>query len=283
MHKHPWFNLTIHDDQELAAHLDGEVVERETLHEWPLSFVERVTTQQRQWIYKSQYGPTVEADFYAVARSDLLDPASTIYQAGGYTCTLHPYIDAPLIEDLELTEEQAIPMARQIRAQMDEIGGDLPYLYDISTPGRWLALAENTLHDTSTLIERREYTATTSEMVADLQCWARSDAAIEAIQSRPGHVHGDLTGDNVFVLPDGSYRVIDWQRPWIGPTELDVVSLIESLGFSPADHVSPAMVQVRHFTVIHWFTQCATIWFPEAMENYDRFTVEWVSKLRSLS
>ena len=58
MHKHTHFDLAIHDDLELAAHIGGEILARETLHEWPLSCVERVTTQQGQWIYKSQFGPT---------------------------------------------------------------------------------------------------------------------------------------------------------------------------------------------------------------------------------
>jgi len=36
MYKHPHFDLTIH----------GEILARERLHEWPLSYVERVTTPQ---------------------------------------------------------------------------------------------------------------------------------------------------------------------------------------------------------------------------------------------
>jgi hypothetical protein len=283
MYKHPHFNLYIHDDQELATHLGGEILERETLHEWPLSYVERVATVQGQWIYKSQFGPTVEAEFYAVARSDLLGQVRTIYQADGHACTLRDYIDAPLIEDLDLTEMQAALMVRQVRSQMNAIEGDLPYLYDIRTPDQWLALAERTLQDIVALIGQKRYTATTSEMVQTLQRWARSDSTIEAVRSHPGHVHGDLHGDNVFVLPDGSYRVIDWQRPFRGPTELDVASMIESLGFNPLNHVSPGIVQIRDFVLIHWITVCAVRWYPEATQGYDRLTAEQVLEIQSLS
>ena len=76
-----------------------------------------MTTRRGQWIYKSRFGPTVEAAFYAVARSDLLGQARTITQADGYgyTCTLRDYIVAPLIEDIDLTEAQAARIARQVR------------------------------------------------------------------------------------------------------------------------------------------------------------------------
>ncbi|MBN1641418.1 MAG: aminoglycoside phosphotransferase family protein [Anaerolineae bacterium] len=283
MYRHPYFNLTLHDDRELAAYLGAEVLGRETLHEWPLSCVQRVTTAQGEWIYKSQFGPTVEAAFYRAARSALLSPVRVLYQADGDTCTLRAYVDAPLIEALDLTEDKAARMARQLRAQMDAIEGDLPYLYDIRTPDRWLAFADRALADIAALIEQGRYTATTPDMVVQLRGWAHAEPAIEAIQRLPGHVHGDLCGDNVFVLPDGSYRVIDWQRPFLGPTEVDVASLIDSLGFDPLHYVHPAIVQVRCFVLIQWVTVCATRWFPEATEHYDRLTAEQVSKIQSIS
>lgn len=291
MHKHPYFNLYIHDDHELAALVGGEIVARETLHEWPLSCVERIDARQggelRRWIYKSQFGPTVEAEFYAATHSDLLGHAQTIYQADRHTCTLRDYIDAPLIEDLNLAEAQAAQIVRQVRTQMDEIWQpstppDLPYLYDIRTPDQWLALVQSTIQDITALIERGQYTTTTLDMVQTLQRWAHADAVMEAVQSHPGYVHGDFHGDNLFVLPDGSCRVIDWQRPFLGPTELDTAAMMESLGFDPLNYASPGIVQVGCFTLIHWVTQCAVRWFPEAFKTYDRLTAEGASKIQFL-
>ncbi|MBN1933031.1 MAG: phosphotransferase [Anaerolineae bacterium] len=283
MDKHHYFNLYIHDDQELAVYIGGEIAARETLHEWPLSCVARVTTRQGQWIYKSQFGPTVEAEFYAAVRSDLLGQVQTIYRADGHACTLRDYVDAPLIEDLKLDEAQAAEIVRQVRARMSEIEGDLPYLYDIHTPDRWLALVTGTLQDITALIAQGQYTVTTPEMVSGLQHWAQSSSTVEAVQRQPGLVHGDFHGDNLFILPGGGYRVIDWQRPFWGPTELDVAAMMDSLGFDPLNHVSPGIVQIGHFMLIHWFSQCATRWFPEAAESYDRSTVELALKIQSLS
>jgi aminoglycoside phosphotransferase (APT) family kinase protein len=106
---------------------------------------------------------------------------------------------------------------------------------------------------------------------------------MRAVQRHPGYVHGDFTGDNLFVLPDGSYRVIDWQRPFFGPTELDIASMIEALGFNPANHVSTGIVQMRSFMLIHWVTSCSMRWFPDATQTYDRLTAEQVAKIESLS
>ena len=282
MHKHPYFNLYLHDDQELAACVGGEILERETLHEWPLSSVERIATRQRQWIYKSQFGPTLEAAFYAVARSGLLGQTQTIYQADGYTCALHEYIDAPLVEDLDLPETQAALVARQVRSEMNEIEGDLPYVLDIRAPDQWLALAESTLQDTAALIEQGKYVKTTPAMIQELQRWAHSDTPIEAVQRKPGYVHGDFGGDSLFVLPDSDYRVIDWQRPFLGPTELDIASIMERLGFNPLNHISPAILQISYFMSIQWITECSTRWLPEGVQTYDRLTAGQASKIQSL-
>ncbi len=43
MHRHAYFDLWLHDDDELGPLVQGEIVERVTLHEWPLSSVQRLT------------------------------------------------------------------------------------------------------------------------------------------------------------------------------------------------------------------------------------------------
>ena len=43
--RHPYFDLRLHDDQELESHLSTKIVERITLHEWPLSCVQRLTLE----------------------------------------------------------------------------------------------------------------------------------------------------------------------------------------------------------------------------------------------
>jgi hypothetical protein len=55
----PFFDLHLHDDAELAALLGSPLVERTTLHKWPLSCVQRIRTADgRSRIYKVQAPPT---------------------------------------------------------------------------------------------------------------------------------------------------------------------------------------------------------------------------------
>ena len=73
MDAHPYFNLWLHSDDELSGLLTSQVVERTTLHEWPLSCVQRLRLDDgRRVIYKAQFSEGVEAAFYAAARSPLL-------------------------------------------------------------------------------------------------------------------------------------------------------------------------------------------------------------------
>ena len=74
MQTHPVFtNLLMHSDDELAAALGVGIVERETIHAWPLSCVQRLLLADGvKLIYKSQLPPTVEPEFYASASSPLL-------------------------------------------------------------------------------------------------------------------------------------------------------------------------------------------------------------------
>jgi hypothetical protein len=44
MQQHPHFDLWLHDDAELANVLGSPLRERTTIHEWPLSCVQRIRT-----------------------------------------------------------------------------------------------------------------------------------------------------------------------------------------------------------------------------------------------
>lgn len=57
MHQHKYFNLRLHENVELEEILRTKIVERKTLHEWPLSCVEQIITNEgRKWVYKSHLG-----------------------------------------------------------------------------------------------------------------------------------------------------------------------------------------------------------------------------------
>jgi hypothetical protein len=62
----------MHDDEDLVPFVPGDDV---------ADVIERVTLADgRRLIYKAQFGPTVESEFYARAQSELLPWAETIYE-----------------------------------------------------------------------------------------------------------------------------------------------------------------------------------------------------------
>jgi hypothetical protein len=282
MRAHPYFDLRLHTDDELEAHIGDTIVERTTLHEWPLSCVQRLTMAgERRLIYKAQYGPTVEADVYARVRSPLLPWAETLYRAGGYVCMLIEYVDAPMFEDLEPSELEALRVAGEVRAQLDTLDGDLPAYLDVRDEPRWRVYVHTLLDELTALIRSGAFSQTTAQMAAELARWAVSSSVLAAFEGRCGYVHHDLSADNLLVLP-GGYRVIDWQRPLWGPTDLDRVDLLNSLGYDSLRHVDRGVVQVWSILSIGWLTEAKARWFPEG-KSYDRQVAELIARVRALA
>lgn len=280
MHQHPHFNLILHDDQELEHLLGIPITGRTTLHQWPLSCVEHIGTGDGgSWIYKSQWGPTVEAAFYAQARSPLLPKARILHQSeNGHINMLFEYINAPRMEDLLLSEEEILTIGIEIIEKIAQIEGDPPCFLDFSQESSWQALMEQMLAGLRALVAQGDFKVTDSADVANLQKWAYDAQVVDALGRDPGLVHHDLTGNNIFVSPDG-YRLVDWQRPIRGPRALDLSLLLESMGIQPQHHIERGVVWLMILLRIEWFTQCALLWFPAGRQIYDAAIARLVSLL----
>ena len=271
MYRHAYFDLWLHDDGELLPFVQSEILERVTLHEWPLSCVQRLTLDDgRKLIYKVQCAPTVEPDFYTRARSGLLVPAQTIFRSSRQACMLLDFVDAPLLRDLNLPDRQVVRIGRQVMEQIAGIEGELACFLDISSEDKWSELVGAMLSDLGELIDRDKFKRVDKLAVHRIEQRAYSQSVLAAIRTRPGLVHGDLNGANLFVLPMGGYRVIDWQHSKLGPPELDLAILLDSMGHNPLHYVSEGIVPLMCLLRIHWFAQCATRWFPAGVADYDR-------------
>ncbi len=180
------------------------------------------------------------------------------------------FVDAPLLRDLDLPEIQAVRIGRQVIEHIAGIEGEIACFLDVSNEDRWEEMVGEMLGDLEALIDRGKFKQVDTAAVRRIERQARSQSVLAAIRTRPGLVHGDLNGANVFVLPDGQCRVIDWQHTKLGPPELDLAILLESLGHNPLDYVGDGIVCVMYLLRIHWFSQCATRWFPAGVADYDR-------------
>ena len=283
MHQHPYFDLWLHDDAELSALLDSPLVERTTLHEWPLSCVQRIRTADgRSRIYKVQSEPTVEPAFYTRARSPLLVPVCVIEMPGSPSVLLLEEVVAPRLEEVRLSEARAVEIGNSLLDQIGRMEGDLPFRADISGLSQWMQYVEDMLGDLSALVEMGVFRAVDRALIDRLTRLAESGTVLAAIQSRTGYLHGDLTGDNVFVLPDG-FRVIDWQRPIRGPVDIDRAVLLDSLGFDPGRHVPAGVVQLMHMLRIAWCAQCARCWFAPGATTYDAMIADLTAQAEKMA
>ena len=274
MEKHPYFDLLLHTDQELETLLGVPVLERVTLHEWPLSCVQRLCLPgEKTWIYKSEAGPTVEAEFYAHAHSPLLVQAQTIFRDHRYVCLLLQDLKIPSLEASELSEEEAVRIGRRLLADIAAMEGHPPVYLDVSEWNHWQAVMDAMLQDLDGLVVSGKYENTRRDAVRAI-ARAASSPEVHAIfhageSFAPRLVHHDLSAENVFSTPDG-FRVIDWQRPIFGPPEIDMVLLLTSLGFDPRAHVEPGISTITDLLRVHWFTECTLCWFPPGYQTYDR-------------
>ena len=279
MYRHEYFDLWLHDDDELGPLVQGEIVERVTLHEWPLSSVQRLTLSGgRTLIYKSQFGPTVESEFYARASSNLLPWAQTVAEFDGHVCMLIEFVRGPLIVKLSLPEDEAARIGREVLAQIAAISGDLPHMYDVSDGKKWETFIRAMLRTLTELVKGKKFSLVNRATVRDLERWAFSEPVLSTIRAGAGCVHRDLSGDNLFVLRDG-YRLIDWQRPILGPPGVDTASLMASLGFDPARHAGEGAVRVWHLLNVNWLAQCAARWFPAGTPTYDKQIARLAARL----
>ena len=181
---------------------------------------------------------------------------------------LFEFIEAPRIDDLKLSDEAILAAGNDIIEHIAKIEGELPHHHDISERKLWVELIEMMLAKLGKLVTQGIFRDVDHSSLHNLKKWTFSEEVLGALERSVGFVHSDLSGDNVFVMPDG-YRVIDWQRPIIGPKELDLASLFESQDREMLRYVNQSIVWIMYMLRIEWFTECAVQWFPEGQNHYD--------------
>jgi hypothetical protein len=279
MQRHPYFDLWLHDDAELGVLLASPVVGRATLHEWPLSCVQRIRTADgRTRIYKVQAEPTVEPEFYSQAHSPLLVNAQIIRQASAPAALLLEDVTAPRFLDLQPTLDQALGLGRALLREIAHISGDLPAVADLRTEQQWRAYVAAMHADLCALVESGRFHLVDYQLIEHLMQTALAQPVLSVLCESPGYVHLDLSATNLFVLADG-YRLIDWQRPIWGPTALDLASLLDSLHMELHPHLSSGVIQLFNLLRIGWLSQCARRWFPPGADSYDRQIVQLAEKI----
>ena len=289
MEHHPYFDLWLHSTQELTARLGIEIVDRNTLHEWPLSCVQLLhLADGSQKIYKSQLrATTVEPEFYSAAckgdaqlpsgyRSCL--PQSTLLETMQNSVGMViEYINVPNLDRMQLTDTEIVEHGNRLLSAMHQFPADFPAYIDISSRAKWSAYVDETLSMLQKLIISDQFHLTTIATNQKLVEWSNSDAILAAVQAPFILNHGDLTGDNIFVTAEG-YKIIDWQRPVRGPAGLDLAKYYYAMGLEPLKYIHHSLVKMNWFLHLRWFVECKLHWFPSG-DTYDRQVAELVDSI----
>jgi len=122
-------DLVMCDDDQLAALL-GDVAARETIHWWPLSWVQRLELADgRRYAYKSQLPPTVEPEFYDAARSALLPRHRRLDRLGACDTMIVEWLEVPRLDQLPENKER-LAHAWPLLGQIAELDPGLPVYLD---------------------------------------------------------------------------------------------------------------------------------------------------------
>ena len=149
---------------------------------------------------------------------------------------------------------------------------------DLRSVEQWVAYAGTMLADLTALVESGAFRQADHALIDRLRRQALAPGVLTAFRTPTGYVHRDLSGDNIFVLAEG-YRVIDWQRPLLGPVLLDLAALLQAVGVDPRKHVDAGILQLRDLLSIAWFVQCARTWFPPGAATYDAAVVRLTAQV----
>lgn len=281
MLQHPGFpDLFAADDARLAHTLGSGISERETIHEWPLSWVQRVVLEDgRTLVYKSQLPPTVESEFYQRAQSDLLAAHRSLGRLGGCETMTIEWVEAPLLQELALGADDLFAHGRDAVDAIGRISGDPPVYLDLGSPEKFAEFVRYTVSTLDRLVRDGIFTSTEPAQVEQIRAWSERPALADAMAQGARLVHADLHDDQIFCTGDG-YRIIDWQRPIIGPPELDLASLLINRGIDPTSYVTPTAVAAFWLHRLHWAVTAQADIFPgPAWPVFDHWSSEAVRAL----
>lgn len=280
MQSHPDWNLRLHTDEELEGLLGEPLSGREPLHSWPLSSVERLTLRSgRRGIYKVQHEPTVEPELLALATAPFLPTCTVLQRDSEQAALLLPYLTAPTLKDRVLSANEQVAVGQELIAQFHALPPNLPVYRDLGSLETWQGFVEETLGLVRAMIASGKFTATTHDDLTWLERWSERPDVHTVIATTSQLIHGDLKAEHVFCHTDGSVTVIDWQRPYRAPAEIDLVLLLESLGLDPAPHVAPAVVCLRWFLLLHWASEAQANLLPE-LPFFERWVQQALGEMR---
>ncbi len=244
--------LVIHEDDELSELIGVEVVSRETIREWPLSWSQKIELADgRVFAYKSHLPPMVEMAFNAACDSPLLPAHQVLGLLGECGTLLVEWIDSPSLAEMNLSLDDVVRHGRAVVDQIGTITGDLPVYLDVGTPEKWTAEADVALEKLRQVIADRRFRNLVPDIADRLASWASSQPVLERIETDSRLVQRDIKLEHIFPI-DGGYKIIDWGVPAIAPAGVDLVALLKEGGVGALPYVDAETYDIALFLQLRW-------------------------------
>ena len=258
MSRHAYFDLELLADEQLRPYLPAPITDRHTIHEWPLSCVQRLDCADgTKYIYKSQRQPSVEAAVYRTVSAIHLLPATVIDDHH----IILPYVSPSAHID------HPVDVAQGVLAHIATMPSHTPVYRTLDTIHAWGMLMDATIATLRQLVNSATFTHLTHAEITRIAEWAHHRDVRALWQGPVGVVHGDLSTTNILHTSAQTY-VIDWQRPLYAPVVIDR-RMIERALHLPSS--TPPMTDTLCIMLeIAWLTEAATRWFPAGASHYDR-------------
>jgi len=263
-------NIWLHDDEWVEELLSEKIISREKLSHWPLSYVEKITFENKtQLVYKSQHSASsVEKEFYTKIKMPFL--TSPIYSETYKNCDimLMPYLDYTTLEKTCEIEYENIVLS--VSRVIQDIS-DMPVYFDLSSVEK----LENIIDAVCIIFENKGE----DHNIAILRNWISKKAHNCYDNQQIGNVHGDLNKSNI-LTENGKLRyILDWQRPMVAPVILESALAFRLAGSAAVKKYDDfgILAVICHFI---WYSFACKEFMPFVYSNAYKLLLEFISLVK---
>ncbi|MBN2048167.1 MAG: phosphotransferase [Anaerolineaceae bacterium] len=270
MKRHPYFDLLQHENHELEQILQGEIQTRQTLQEWPLSAVEKITLDDgRKFTCKAQRPPTLELAFYQQTHAPHLMNDVFHFQQGDYQTILFEWVEAAELDPYMEEHHQILWNVDRFLKAIEQMDHGQPVFIDLSTAEKFTTHFTQSSRRIRELVQQQQLSEFILDWIESFDSLVSDPAMVSAAAKNARLVHGDLTADNVLLTPEQDFYILDWQRPLRCNPELDRMLLLNMFEKPPDLPIDEHIQYLYQMLQIDWLAQCADRWFPAGIHDYD--------------
>ena len=265
--KEEFLNIWLHEDKWVEELLNGKIISREKLHQWPLSYVEKITLKNNtRFVYKSQHSASsVEKEFYSKIKMPFL--ASPIYSGTYENCDIMilPYLDYPVLGEVSETEFEKIVL--NISRSIQDFS-DMPVFFDLSS----IEQLTQIIDDVCIIFEGKGE----EQNITVLKNWISKKAHNCYDNQQIGNVHGDLNKANILIENGEPRYILDWQRPMAAPITLESALAFRTAGYDAVKKYGNfgILAVICHFI---WYSYACKEFMPFVYNNAYKLLLEFIS------